>query len=121
MFTVEPKYVLSADIDTEYSFDRYPRLLHINWDNGYKEELLSGGWSSNHNASSVVLSEKAQNAFNQAANTYKGDSFLPVTLLASGEHHYVILCKDNTMFSVVTIKDNKVTNVYNLDLASFNK
>ena len=40
LFTVEPKYVLSADIDTEYSFDRYPRLLHINWDNGYKEEGL---------------------------------------------------------------------------------
>lgn len=40
LFTVEPKYVLSADINTEYSFDRYPRLLHINWDNGYKEEGL---------------------------------------------------------------------------------
>ena len=40
LFTVEPKYVLSADVDTEYSFDRYPRLLHINWDNGYKEEGL---------------------------------------------------------------------------------
>lgn len=41
LFTAEPKYVLSDDIDTEYSFtNRTPRELHIDWDEGIKEEGL---------------------------------------------------------------------------------
>lgn len=41
LFTVEPKYVLSGDIDTEHSFtNRTPRELHIDWDEGIKEEGL---------------------------------------------------------------------------------
>ena len=77
---------------------------------------------ANQNIPSIVFKdEKVQDVFNQAINK-QDTQYLPVTLLAYSENNYLVLCKTfdshgSTILKILTIKDKKITNVYDFDIS----
>ena len=109
---------------------------YVDKDNDVTHELVSGAWKVTEKYKEATLEKSASMAFKKSVATLTGVKYTPIALLGTKKDngtHYSFLCYGKISLKdpiyslyVLTVFDNEkgsvtLSNVYELDIASFNE